>query len=131
MGTGYKSYKSSQKGSQVSTATSPSRQTQPRMSRSDTVNVEVRGKRLAIRTDHDPVYVHQIANYLDVKLKDLQTQAPSAAFEKLLMLASMNIIEELFEVRADMAHLRHDFAAKTEALIALIDQESSVGPHES
>lgn len=137
MGTGYNGYgataskqgvtRSGQRAG-TETALKKGEGSQPRMSRADTVNVEIRGKRLAIRTDHDPVYVHQIANYLDTKLRDLQAQAPSAAFEKMLMLASMTIIEELFDVRADMAHLRHDFAAKTEALINLLDQDSHTEP---
>ena len=108
-----------------SSTSSGARAPQPRMSRTDTVNVEIRGKRLAIRTDHDPVYVHQIAGHLDETLRALQAQAPSAAFEKLLMLASMTIIEELFEMRAEMAHLRHDVALKTEALLSLLEQENA------
>lgn len=131
MGTGYDSnYGAKRAGGVTTTSARNARQAQPRMSRTDTVNVEIRGKRLAIRTDHDPVHVHQIANYLDTKLRDLQAQAPSAAFEKLLMLASMTIVEELFEVRAEMAHLRQDMASKTEALIQMIDQEAGSGQHE-
>jgi cell division protein ZapA (FtsZ GTPase activity inhibitor) len=132
MGTGYSGYGASSSGNAKHTqpqqqggTTTTQPNSQPRMSRTDTVSVEIRGKRLAIRTDHDPVYVHQIANYLDTKLRDLQAQAPSAAFEKLLMLASMTIIEELFDARADMAHLRRDVATKTSALIELLDQESA------
>lgn len=129
MGTRYSGYapRPGSAGSAGTTNTASPRQQQPRMSRTDTVNIEIRGKRLAIRTDHDPVYVHQIANYLDTKLRDLQAQAPSAAFEKLLMLASMTIVEELFDARAELAHLRHDVASRTEALISLLDQESSQG----
>ena len=95
-----------------------------RRSVADTVNVEIRGKRLAIRTDREPNYVHHIANYYDMKLRDLQAQAPTATFDKLLMLAGLMLVEELFDAQTELAHLRHDVGERTEALLAMLDREA-------
>ena len=69
--------------------------------RTDRVEVEIRGKRLSVRTDHDPQRVHEMADYLDEKVRQLQAMAPSAPFDKLLMLASLTVVEELFEASED------------------------------
>lgn len=90
-----------------------------------TVNIEIRGKRLALRTDHDPVFVHQLASYVDQKLANLQSMAPSAPFEKLMMLASLTLAEELFSAQGDLDGLRQDFASRTEAMLAVLEQERS------
>ncbi|MEM1349844.1 MAG: cell division protein ZapA, partial [Myxococcota bacterium] len=80
------------------------------------VVVDIRGKRLAIRTDHDPEFVQQLARYLDNKMRALQTQAPTAPFEKLLMLTSLNIAEELFEAQRELADVRAGLDARLSAL---------------
>ena len=70
------------------------------------VSVEIRGKRLSIKTSHDPEFVQQLARYVDNKVRSLQMAAPSAPFDKLLMLASMNVAEELFAAQEESAYLR-------------------------
>lgn len=91
----------------------------------DTVNVEIRGKRLAIRTDRDPSYVHQIAGYYDAKLRDLQALAPTATLDKLMMLAGLTLVEELFDAQAELAQMRHEVSARADALLELLDREAA------
>lgn len=89
-----------------------------------TVSVEISGKRLSIRTDHDPIFVQQLARYVDDKLGQLQSMAPSAPFEKLMLLASLTLAEELFEAQDELVNLRNDLSERTEAMIALIEEEA-------
>lgn len=87
------------------------------------VSIEIRGKRLSIKTDHDPDHVLQLARYVDSKVRSLQTAAPNAPFEKLLMLASLNIAEELFEAQEAVVRMRRGVTERTEAMIALLDTQ--------
>lgn len=89
------------------------------------VTVEIRGKRLSIRTDHDPEYVMQLARYMDNKVRSLQTMAPSAPFEKLLMLASLNVAEELFDSQESLMRMRRAVADRTESMMALLDAKDT------
>ena len=91
----------------------------------DTVSIEIRGKRLSIRTDHDPEYVRELSRYVDDKIKELQMMAPSAPFEKLLMLASLTLAEELFEAQSDLVDIKDNLNERTEAMLALIEEESA------
>lgn len=91
----------------------------------DTVSIEIRGKRLSIRTDHDPEYVRELSRYVDDKLRELQMMAPSAPFEKLMMLASLTLAEELFEAQGELVDLKHDLNERTEAMLALIEEEAA------
>ena len=90
-----------------------------------TVNITIHGKRLAIRTDHDPKFVQQLSGHVSEKLRELQNMAPSAPFEKLMLLASLTLAEELFEAREQLVGLRHDLAERTEAMLAIIEDETA------
>ena len=91
----------------------------------DTVSIEIRGKRLSIRTDHDPEYVRELSRYVDDKINELQMMPPSAPFEKLLMLASLTLAEELFEAQGELVDIKNDLSDRTEAMLALIEEESA------
>ena len=97
----------------------------PPRKKMDTVSIEIRGKRLSIRTDHDPEYVRELSRYVDDKIKELQMMAPSAPFEKLLMLASLTLAEELFEAQSDLVDIKDNLNERTEAMLALIEEESA------
>lgn len=106
--------KSDQQAQQTTTTTA--RQASP-------VTVEIRGKRLSIRTDHEHDHVLQLARYVDSTVRSLQTAAPNAPFEKLLMLASLNIAEELFEAQEAVVRMRRGVTERTEAMMALLDAQ--------
>ncbi len=86
------------------------------------VSVDIRGKKLSIKTSHDPEFVQQLARYVDNKVRSLQMAAPSAPFDKLLMLASMNVAEELFAAQEESAHLRELIRERADALATILDQ---------
>ena len=101
--------------SNETTTTTESRKARP-------VDVEIRGQRLAIRTDHDPEFVRQLAEHIDEKVATLQANAPSVPLAKLLMLASMTVAEELFEARQEIDHLRQAVQERTRAMLDLLDE---------
>ena len=86
----------------------------------ESVSVDIRGKRLSIRTNHDPEFVQELAGYIDQKLQALQRAAPSAPFEKLLMLVSMTVAEELFSTREELDMLQKGVQARAMAMMDIL-----------
>lgn len=104
----------------------PSSTSSEETNRSGPINIEIKGHRLTIRSDRDAAFVRSLARYIDGTLEELQNGAPSAPFDKLLMLASMTVAEELFEARRELTHLRRELADKTESMFELIDRIEEV-----
>jgi cell division protein ZapA len=86
------------------------------------ITIEIQGQRLSIRSDREAAFVHSLARYIDNKLGSLQSAAPTAPMDKLLMLASMTVAEELFETRQELRRLRSQLEEKTESIFELIDR---------
>lgn len=88
------------------------------------VSVSIRGKALSLRTDHDPAFVQSLAHYLDRKVSALAQQAPHAPFDKLLMLASLTVAEELFQARQELDVLREEVKRSSAAMLDLLDADA-------
>lgn len=89
---------------------------------SGSVDVRICGKKLSIRSDQDPKHVTELADYVNGKVESLRELAPSVPVEKLLMLASLTIAEELFDARGDNDALRATLKKRVDAAIALVDE---------
>jgi cell division protein ZapA len=86
------------------------------------ISVEIRGQRLTIRSDRDSVFVEGLAKYIDAKVAELQSAAPTAPFDKLLMLASLTVAEELFEARGQLDELRRQLKERTASMASLLEE---------
>lgn len=86
------------------------------------IQIEIRGQKMTIRSDRDATFVRNLARYIDHKAEELQNAAPSAPIDKLMMLASMNVAEELFEAREELHRMRVQLKETTETLVDLITQ---------
>lgn len=95
-------------------------------SESGPININIQGQKLSIRSDRDAGFVRQLANYIDHTLEELQSAAPSAPMDKLLMLASMTVAEELFETRHELQQVRRKLEESTETMFDLIDQVEEI-----
>ncbi len=87
----------------------------------ESVSVEIQGKSLSLRTNHEPAFVRELAAYIDDKLGALQRAAPGAPFDKLMMLVSLTVAEELFSARADLDTMRHEVDARVQSMLAMLD----------
>lgn len=104
------------KGESVATAT---QERSVEVSRS--VEVQIGGHRLSVRSNHAPDFVRQLAAHIDGKVTDLQERAPHVPLPKLLMLASMTVAEELFETRLELDALRSSVGESTDEMLDLLD----------
>lgn len=86
------------------------------------ISIEIGGQRLNIRSDHDSAFVQHLARHIDSKLEELQSAAPTMPMNKLLMLTSMTVAEELFESREELRQMRRQLKDTTQTMFELIDQ---------
>ncbi|GEM_PF-4164239 len=86
-----------------------------------TVNVKIGGTKLSIKSDRDPRYVTELADYIDEKLDTLQKAAPSVSREKLMMLISLNVAEELFDAQGELRSLKESIQVAVGNCLNILD----------
>jgi cell division protein ZapA len=89
------------------------------------VDVEILGQRYAIRSDAPPDYVKQLVSYVEKRVKEIRGDTPGQDSTKLLVLAALDITDELFRLREEQGKGDVDVHARLGQLIKLLD---SVAP---
>lgn len=85
------------------------------------VSVEIHGQMYPIRSGLDPMYVAELAAYVDEKIRLASRESPAGDTLKLAVLAALNIADECFRVR-DEGRRHHDSVAhRAEALERMLD----------
>ncbi|MDE2485350.1 MAG: cell division protein ZapA [candidate division NC10 bacterium] len=85
------------------------------------VNVVIRGEQYAIRAAEDPSYVREVAAYVDAKLNGVVKESQSLPPTKAIVLASLNIADELFKAEADRERSERMVAVKLGTLSELLE----------
>jgi cell division protein ZapA len=63
------------------------------------VSVEIHGQRYPVRSTLDPEYVTRLARYVDERVDAAAASTPSSDSVRILILAALNIADELFRAR--------------------------------
>lgn len=85
------------------------------------VHVEVNGQRYPIRSTLDPIYVQELASYVDRKLRIAFDSAPSSDTLGLAILAALNIADEFFRARDSQLQVDGTVAARAGELERMVD----------
>lgn len=96
-------------------------QTSTTQTQTGSVSVEVGGVKLSLRSDKDPKVVQSIASYVDEKVGAIREAAPSVPIDKLLMLASLTVAEELFDARSRVDNLELELKERVATCLALLE----------
>ena len=88
------------------------------MSESEKIAVPVRvfNQELRIRTDESPEYVREVARYVDTKIYEVVNSASATSPTKAVMLAALNITDELFREREKLRQLSEKVQQQSELL---------------
>ncbi len=86
------------------------------------VTVEILGQRLSLRSDKDPEHVQNLARYINEKARAIQSAAPKVTNEKLMMLVSMMVAEELHEAKTEVGTLKVALQERVDAALAQLDE---------
>jgi cell division protein ZapA (FtsZ GTPase activity inhibitor) len=92
------------------------------MAEARVVHVEVNGQHYPIKSALDPSYVHELAAYVDRKLKIAAEAAPASDTLGLAILAALNIADEYFRARDKQAQADGSVAVRAGELERLVDR---------
>lgn len=89
------------------------------------VEVEIFGAKYLIKTDSDPKYTKKLAQYVDQKMREVAEKSKIVSTQKIAVLVSMNVADDLFQQKNNSSHkLLEKIEKKTKSLSELV---SSVG----
>ena len=86
------------------------------------VQVDVHGQKYPIRTQLDPQYVAELAAFVEQRMRLAANTSPSSDIVGLAILAALNITDEFFRTRNELAGNTGTLAARTAALEKIVDQ---------
>ncbi|PRP93036.1 Cell division protein ZapA [Enhygromyxa salina] len=89
------------------------------------VNVEIAGQTLSIRSDEGPDYVQELADYVDAHLRELGGTRRSFSLQRVALLVAIQIADELFREK----DLRRRDRARIEARLQAL--EVAIAAHEA
>ena len=90
------------------------------------VAVTIAGHRFTLRSDEDDRLVKEMAAHVDRHLRDLQKQTRASDTQSLAILTALQITEELWKERRQLAELRKQVRDKGRALLQFFEREGRV-----
>ena len=86
------------------------------------VKISIFGQEYSVKAPADPDYIKKIAQYLDEKMREVQSGFSSTqSSTRIAILAGMNITDELFTAKQSGEIESSDAEQKISSLIELID----------
>ena len=87
------------------------------------VKISIFGQEYSVKAPADPDYIKKIAQYLDEKMREVQSGFSSTqSSTRIAILAGMNITDELFTAKQSGEIDSSDAEQKISSLIELIDE---------
>lgn len=96
------------------------------MSEPKVVHVEVHGQKYPIRTELDPRYVEELAQFVEARMALAARTSPSSDTVGLAILTALNITDEFFRTRTALSNSSGTLTARAEALEKIVDQALSL-----
>ena len=88
------------------------------------VQVEVHGQKYPIKTELDPRYVEELAQFVEARMALASRSSPSSDAVGLAILTALNITDEYFRTKSALTSNSGTLTARTEALEKMVDQAS-------
>lgn len=85
------------------------------------VEVNIMGQKLQIRSDSEAAYVEEIAAHVDKKIREILARTKSVASTQVVILAAMNMADEFFKYKQGVNVKKDAVAKKIESMIEHID----------
>lgn len=91
--------------------------------RKRSVIVYIAGQRYVIRSDADEEYVQTLATFVNDRIMEVQQSSRPVSPQSLVMLAALNIADDLFKARQDRKALKTKVKEKSRAILEFLDKE--------
>lgn len=85
-----------------------------------TVEVEVAGQRLSIRSDQGQEYVQELAAYVDAQIREIVGERRPSSLQRVIVLVAMQLADELFRERDLGRRFRERILARVGAIEAAL-----------
>jgi cell division protein ZapA len=92
------------------------------MSDPKVVHIEVHGQKYPIRTQLDPKYVDDLAQFVEARMSLASKSSPSSDAVGLAILTALNITDEYFRAKAALTNSSGALTARAEAIERIVDQ---------
>ena len=86
------------------------------------VRVEVHGQMYPIRTELDPSYVEELAQFVEGRMALALRSSPSSDAVGLAILTALNITDEYFRARSALSSNSGSVTARAQELERMVDQ---------
>ena len=86
------------------------------------VQIEVHGQKYPIRTELDPRYVEELAQFVESRMALASKSSPTSDAVGLAILTALNITDEYFRARSALTNSSGTLSARAEALEKIVDQ---------
>jgi cell division protein ZapA len=91
------------------------------------IEVEIAGQRLVIRSDQGPAYVQELADYVDAQLRAISSGRAAFNLQRAALLVAIQLADDLFREKDLHRRLRQKVEAKLSAIDqALRDHETRI-----
>ncbi|MBA3296913.1 MAG: cell division protein ZapA [Acidobacteria bacterium] len=91
------------------------------MDDSRVIHVEIHGQQYPIRSGLEPVYVAELAAYVDLKMRAASRESAAGDTLKIAVLAALNIADECFRIQHDDQDRRVRLSHRAEELERMLD----------
>lgn len=85
--------------------------------------VNIFGQEYSIRGEADDMYIAELANYIDAKMREIAANNKSMNITKIAMLAAINIAHELFRLKKEHKESEIAIYKKTVDIIDTIEEQ--------
>jgi cell division protein ZapA len=86
------------------------------------VQVDVQGQKYSVRSELEPSYIAEIANYVDQKMQLAASQLTTADATRVAVIAALNLADEVFRARAARAGVEQQVLTRTAAIERMVDE---------
>jgi len=95
--------------------------------RPDNTRVNIYGREYSIRGEGDPAYIAEIAHFLDMRMRQMTENVTMTSTAKVAILASLNIIDELFSKTGQLEEMEDAHQMLLSSLADRIDDVLETG----
>ena len=86
------------------------------------IKITIFGQEYSVKAPADPTYIKKIAEYVDIKMREVQSGFSSTqSSNRIAILSAMNITDELFNAKKQGDSESNEVEEKITSLIELID----------
>ena len=87
-----------------------------------TIRVEIYNQTYSIRSDGDNEYIHELAEYVDRKMREISSGTMTVDSLKVAILAALHIADEFFQLKHAQAQSDSQLAARSSECSEMLDR---------